>query len=86
MQQIWAAPSDPVYAFAGAVMSTGGATALCDSFTVRRANGFSQSNAMNAAIKSHTIMAQNTLFQEPVLANNQAAPGPANAAANPLAV
>ena len=34
---------------------------------------------MNAAIRSQIIIAQKTLDQEPVLANSQAAPGPAKA-------
>ena len=42
--------------------------------------------AMNAAIRSQIIMAQNTFDHDPVFANSQAAPGPANAAATPLAV
>ena len=54
--------------------------------TARAASGFSQSNAMNAATRSHAIIAQKTFDQEPVLANSQAAPGPAQAAATPLAV
>ena len=58
----------------------------CEFRTARAAIGFSQSRAMNAATTSHTIIAQKTFTQEPVLANNQAAPGAASSAATPLAV
>lgn len=34
--------------------------ALSDALTVRAASGFSHSKAIKAAIRSHTIMAQNT--------------------------
>jgi hypothetical protein len=61
--------------------------AVCSDFrTTRAARGFSHSKAMNAAITSHTIMAQKTFDQEPVLAKSHAAPGPAKAVATPLAV
>jgi hypothetical protein len=60
--------------------------AACESRTARAAIGFSHSRAMNAATRSHPIIAQKTLVHDPVLANNQAAPGPANKAATPLAV
>ena len=78
-------------AFSGAsdsAMLTAGAAPLrlSDRFVARAASGFSHRSAMKAAMRSQAIMAQNTLFQEPVLANNQAAPGPAKAAARPLAV
>src|SRR5271170_1557715 len=59
---------------------------LSDSSTVRCANGFSHSKAMNAAARSQTIIAQKTFVHEPVLANSQAAPGPAKPAATPFAV
>src|SRR5882724_6501290 len=81
----WAASSGLHHALAGAVRSIAGAAASC-AFTEREASGFNHNNAMKAAMRSQTIMAQKTLFQEPVLANSQAAPGPAKAAANPLAV
>jgi hypothetical protein len=41
---------------------------------------------MNAAIRSHTIIAQKTFVQDPVLANSQAAPGAAKSVAIPFAV
>lgn len=72
-------------AFIGAAALTIGDVGS-ESLTARAAMGFSHSNAMKAATKSQTIMAQKTLVQEPVLENNQAAPGPAKAAATPLAV
>ena len=53
---------------------------------MRADRGFSYSSAMNAATRSHTLITQKTFVQEPVLANIQAAPGPAKAAATPLAV
>src|SRR5258708_17911518 len=81
----WAASSGLHHAFAGAVRSIAGAAASC-AFTERAAKGFNHNNAMKAAMRSHTIMAQKTLFHEPVLAYNHAAPGPAKPAANPLAV
>src|ERR1700722_16997951 len=63
------------------------AAAVCSDFrTTFAAKGFSHSNAMNAASRSQIIMAQNTFDHDPVLANSHAAPGPANAAATPLAV
>src|SRR6266481_2850660 len=81
----WAASGGLHHALAGAVRSIAGAAASCV-LTERAASGFNHNNAMNAAMRSHTIMAQKTLFHEPVLANSQAAPGPAKPAANPLAV
>src|SRR5271155_1741656 len=72
-------------AFYGVLAST--SNAVCSDFrTTRAARGFSHSKAMKAAIRSHAIMAQKTFVQEPVLAKSQAAPGPAKAAATPLAV
>src|SRR6266851_5603812 len=81
-----AASSGSLHAFAGAVISTGGTTVLCDSFTVRAATGFSQNKAKNAAIRSQAIIAQKTLVHEPVFSNNHAAPKPAKSAPIPLAV
>src|SRR5882762_11449077 len=69
----WAASSGLHHALAGAVRSITGAASCA--FTEREASGFNHNNAMKAAIRSHMIMAQKTLFHEPVLANNQAAPG-----------
>jgi hypothetical protein len=62
-----------------------GTTALSE-WIVRAASGFSHSRAINAAIRSQTIIAQKTLVQEPVFSKSQAAPGAANKVANPLAV
>jgi hypothetical protein len=42
--------------------------ARSDSLTMRAASGFSHSKAMNAAIRSHAIMAQKTLLHDPVFA------------------
>jgi len=53
---------------------------------MRAARGLSHSKAMNAAIRSQIIITQNTFVQEPVLANSQAAPGPAKAVATLLDV
>jgi hypothetical protein len=81
----------PCYATPRAFIA--GAAAFCalgversEFFTMRAASGFSHSKAMNAAIRSQTIIAQKTLVQEPVFSNNQAAPGAANSVAKPLAV
>lgn len=57
-----------------------------DALIVRAARGFSHSKAINAAMRSHAIMAQKTLVQEPVFSNSQAAPMPAKNAPAPLAV
>ena len=71
--------------FIGVVASASEAVSS-DFRTTLAARGLSHSKAMNAAIMSQTIMAQKTFVQEPVFAKSQAAPGPANAVATPLAV
>src|SRR5258708_3023266 len=81
----WAASSGLHHALAGAVRSIAGAAASC-AFTEREASGFNHNNAMKAAMRSHTIMAQKTLFQEPVLANSQGGPGRGKEGGNPWAV
>jgi len=63
-----------------------GASETSEFLTTRAAIGFSHNNAMKAATRSHTIIAQKTFVHDPVLEKSQAAPGPANAAATPLAV
>jgi len=81
-------PSWPRRLYAGTLTGDDAlvAAARTEFSATRAASGFSHSKAMNAATRSHTIIAQNTRLHDPVRANSHAAPGPAKAAATPLAV
>jgi hypothetical protein len=59
-----AAPTPRAFAASG----VSAAATLWSFLTARAARGFSQSKAMNAASRSHTIMAQKTFVQEPISA------------------
>src|SRR5580704_7263216 len=72
--------------FTGVPVASATAAVCSDFRTTFAARGFSHNNAINAAIRSQMIMAQNTFDHDPVFANSHAAPGPANPAATPLAV